>query len=205
MSKRDYKKYLISVCGIGVIAVVASLLLFGSSKATLACATIDSVCEAMPPNAQEPAIDSPVFDSIPVGAQILMDVYPDFVKGFQDGNIILTDGSTMVFDDKKEKTFVQKLDDADLEDMFAFNYDRLSWTPGFMQDAGRSRCEAFFKKMYGASAAQVRKHLVNVPWFGQQVQFTTVNHAADSLRAVASELAKYPELKQYLKSSGSFY
>ena len=205
MSKRDYKKYLISVCGIGVIAVVASLLLFGSSKATLACATIDSVCEAMPPNAQEPAIDSPVFDSIPVGAQILMDVYPDFVKGFQDGNIILTDGSTMVFDDKKEKTFVQKLDDADLEDMFAFNYDRLSWTPGFMQDAGRSRCEALFKKMYGSSAAQVRKYLVSVSWFGEKVQFTKVNHADDSLRAVAAEIAKFPELKRYLKSSGTFY
>lgn len=205
MSKRDYKKYLISAFGIGVIAVIASLLLSGASKATLTSADIDSVCDTMPPTVQEPAIDSPVLDSIPLGAQILMDVYPDFVKGFQNGNIILTDGSTMVFDDKKEKTFVQKLDDADIEDMFAFRYDRSSWTPGFMQDAGRSRCEAFFKKMYGASAAQVRKHLVNVPWFGQQVQFTTVNHAADSLRAVASELAKYPELKQYLKSSGSFY
>lgn len=142
---------------------------------------------------------------IPTGAQILIDVYPDHVKGFKDGSIVLSDGSLMIYDDERKKSFVEKLDDADLEDMFAFTYDRSSWTPGFQQDAGRSRCEAFFKKMYGASEAQVRKNLVSVQWFGQKVLFTKVNHAADSLRAVAAELAKYPELKRYLYSSGSFY
>ena len=142
---------------------------------------------------------------IPVGAQVLMEVYPDFVKGYQDGKILMTDGTTMVYDDKREKNFLQKLDDADIEDMFAFKYDLSSWTPDYMQDAGRSRCEAFFKKMYGATASQVQKHLIKVSWFGQQVLFTTVNHAADSLRAVAAELAKHPDLKPYLKSSGSFY
>jgi len=134
-----------------------------------------------------------------------MEVYPDFVKGYQDGDILMSDGTKMTYDDKREKSFLQKLDDADLEDMFAFNYDRSSWVPGHMQDAGRSRCEAFFKKMYGASEAQVRKNLVTVSWFGQQVKFTRVNHAADSLKAVAAELAKHPDLKRYLRSSGTFY
>ena len=142
---------------------------------------------------------------IPVGAQILMDVYPDFVKDYQDGVLVMSDGSRMVYDDGREKSFEQKLDDADPEDMFAFVYDRKAEKPDYLQDAGRSRCEQLFKKMYGQNEAQVRKNLVRVPWFGEQILFTKVNAADDSLKAVAAELAQYPELKKYLKSSGTFY
>ena len=143
--------------------------------------------------------------STPQGAQILTKVYPDFVKGYENGYLLMTDGTKMQYDDGRQKSFEQKLDDADPEDMFAFKYDRRSWTPAYLQDAGRSRCEQLFKKMYGKSAAEVRKHLISVPWFGEKVLFTTINGAADSLRAVAKELEKHPELHSYLKSSGSFY
>ena len=143
--------------------------------------------------------------STPQGAQILAKVYPDFVKGYENGYLLMTDGTKMQYDDGRKKSFEQKLDDADPEDMFAFKYDRRSWTPAYLQDAGRSRCEQLFKKMYGKSAAEVRKHLISVPWFGEKVLFTTINGAADSLRAVAKELEKHPELHSYLKSSGSFY
>lgn len=142
--------------------------------------------------------------SIPSGAKILIKVYPDFVKGYQNGYLLLADGSKLQYDDGRQKTFEQKLDDGDPEDMFAFKYDRRSWTPEYLQDAGRSRCEPLFKKMYGASAAEVRKKLISIPWFGEKVQFTKVNGAADSLKAVAAEIAKHPELRSYLKSSGTF-
>jgi hypothetical protein len=142
---------------------------------------------------------------IPAGARALMDAYPDFIKGYSNNKILFTDGTEMTYDDGRQKSFVQKLDDADIEDMFAFKYDLNSWTPEFQQDAGRSRSEALFKKMYGNSAAAVRKHLVSVPWFGQNVLFTTVNGAAEHLKAVRDELAKHPELKAYFKSEGSFY
>lgn len=142
---------------------------------------------------------------IPDGAHILMKVYPDFVKDYRDGQLVLADGSLLQYDDGREKSFVQKLDDADPEDMFAFKYDRKASVPEYLQDAGRSRCERLFKKMYGSTEAQVRKNLVSVDWFGEKVLFTKVNGATDSLRAVATELAKHPELRKYLKSSGSFY
>lgn len=142
---------------------------------------------------------------IPKGAAILIKAYPDFITGWQDGCLTFSDGTRMQYDDGRQKSFIQKLDDADPEDMFAFRYDRNSWTPDYLQDAGRSRCEPLFKKMYGATEAQVRKNLISVPWFGENVLFTKVNGAADSLRAVAAELAKHPELRQYLKSSGTFY
>ena len=117
--------------------------------------------------------------STPQGAQILTKVYPDFVKGYENGYLLMADGTKMQYDDGRKKSFEQKLDDADPEDMFAFKYDRRSWTPAYLQDA--------------------------VPWFGEKVLFTTINGAADSLRAVAKELEKHPELHSYLKSSGSFY
>ncbi len=157
-------------------------------------------------------------DSIPHEAQILMKVYPDFVKGFRDGKLVMSDGATIIYDDGLNKSFIQLLDEADVQDMFAFTYNRHSWIPEKMQDAGRSRCEELFKKMYGASAAQVRRKLVRVNWpFGTatngggvnkkitSVQFTPVNGAADSLRAVVKELQRHPELHKYLASSGSFY
>lgn len=144
-------------------------------------------------------------NTLPEGVRILLDVYSDYVKGYQDGKLLMADGSSITYDDQREKSFVEKLDDADPEDMFSFKYDRKSWTPGLMQDAGRSRCEALFKMMYGNSASQVTKNLVSVSWFGENLKFSKVNHAAESLRAVAAEIAGHPELRAYLKSSGTFY
>ena len=101
-------------------------------------------------------------DSIPRGARILMNVYPSYVKGYKNGELVMSDGSTITYDDGREKSFVQLLDETDPEDMFAFTYDLNSWTPGKMQDAGRNRCVELFDKMYGSSAAAVRSKLVPV-------------------------------------------
>ena len=146
----------------------------------------------------------PADNSVPRGAQLLIQAYPDFVTEYADGQVLFKDGSKMTYDDGKKKSFVEKMDQSDLEDMFAFTYDMSSWdAPAFQQDPGRARCEAFFLKMYGGSGDEVHKHLVMVDWFGEKVPFTTVNHADDSLRAVARDLAGKPELLPYLKSSGS--
>ena len=214
MSKKTLARVFLTIGGAGILVSALSLLSLGPVEACAPRAAVDSVAtvataastvpDTAPVASTTTATAAPA-EEIPAGARILMEVYPDFVKGYQDGDILMSDGTKMTYDDKREKPFLQKLDDADLEDMFAFNYDRSSWVPGHMQDAGRSRCEAFFKKMYGASEAQVRKNLVTVSWFGQQVKFTRVNHAADSLKAVAAELAKHPDLKRYLRSSGTFY
>lgn len=156
--------------------------------------------------------------SVPRGARILMKAYPNYVKDYKDGKLVMSDGSTITFDDGRKKSFEELLDDADPEDMFAFNYNLKSWTPGKMQDAGRSRCEVLFKKMYGNSAAAVSKKLVAVRWpFGKAkngggvdmsaktVKFTTVNGANKQLEKVVAELEKHPELHKYLAQSGAFY
>lgn len=143
-------------------------------------------------------------DTVPAGVQALLQCYPDCIKGYENGKLLMADGTRLIYDDGKEKDFVTMLDYSDPEDMFSMTY-RVQNPPEYLADAGRSRCESLFKKMYGSSSAEVQRKLVNVPWFGQTVKFTSVNGAADSLRAVAAELAGHPELKPYLKSSGTFY
>lgn len=143
-------------------------------------------------------------DNVPLGAQALIESYPAFIKGYANGYILYKDGSKQIYDDKKKKSYELMLDNSDLEDMFYVAYRLPKTSPGYLEDAGRSRNEALFKRMYGSSATAVRAKMVTVNWFGQRVQFSSVNGAANALKAVAKELAAYPQLRQYLKSSGTF-
>ena len=43
--------------------------------------------------------------SIPNGAAILMKAYPDFIMGYEGGKLLLKDGSRMVYDDGRKKSF----------------------------------------------------------------------------------------------------
>lgn len=145
---------------------------------------------------------------IPAGAHAIIESYPDFFgeNAWQKGTLVWKDGTKTVYDDGREKSHQQLLDEADPEDMFHFVYDAgLSPDIPYLHDPGRSRNDAMFMKMYGNSAAAVQRNLVTVKWFGQNLRVPSVNGVDKALRAVADELAKHPELKKYLKSSGTFY
>ena len=146
-----------------------------------------------------------VVDTVPEGVKALMTAYPDFIVGFEDGNVVFSDGTTMIYDDGKEKGFEEMLDNSSLKDMFYTAYEVPESSPAYLNDAGRSRNEALFKKMYGSSPEAVTKKMVTVDWFGQRLQFTSVNGGAEQLKKVAAELAEYPELRKYLKSAGTYY
>lgn len=163
-----------------------------------------AVAAAQAPATEPVEADTPAPVSNPK-EQALLEAYPDFIAAIRDNKVVFKDGSTMPFDDGREKDFVTRLDDCDVEDMFFTRYRLPDPAPDFQEDAGRMRSDRLFKKMYGESAAAVQKTLVPVKWFGQNVMFTSRNGAADSLRAVAREIANHPELKPYLKSSGTFY
>ena len=141
---------------------------------------------------------------VPAYAEILIKAYPKQKLRYVNNKILFPDGFSVIYDDQKKKDFNAKLDNSDVEDMFSFPYDTIG-KPKYLADAGRSRCEALFKKMYGSSAEIVRKNLVTVDWFGQKVLFTKVNSAHKQLLKVAQELAKIPNIQKYLKSSGTFY
>lgn len=142
---------------------------------------------------------------LPAGVRILQKVYPDAGIKYDNGYIVFPDGERILYDDGKSKDFVAMLDNSDVEDMFSMAYDTLSATPSYMSDAGRSRCEALFKKMYGKSAAQVESRMETVNWFGQRIRFTKVNGASRQLRRVADELRGMPHLAKFLTPASTFY
>ena len=144
-------------------------------------------------------------DTIPLFAKKIMDAYHDFDIRYLDNHLIFADGTSIIYDDGKEKSFVEKLDDCDVEDMFSMTYDTCVSVPAYLNDCGRGRNDELFMKMYGSNKAMVRKNLVSVDWFGQKIPFTRINGAAEQLSKVASELGKYPHLRNYLTNASSFY
>ncbi len=154
---------------------------------------------------QTSAIDVPkvIVDTIPLCAQKIVKAYPEKITGYRDNHIFFADGDSLVYDDSICKGYLDKLDHADIQDMLDQDYTMDS-IPEFLHDPGRVRCDAFFRKMYGATEEEARRSLVPVDWFGAKVMFTSVNGAADSLRKVESALSRYPELIDYLKGASTF-
>ena len=144
-------------------------------------------------------------DTIPLYAKIIIDAYPDFDIQYADNRLVFADGSSVIYDDGTEKSFIEKLDNCDIEDMFSINYEIDSLVPSYLSDGGRGRCEELFKKMYGNSDAAVRNNLVSVDWLGKKIQFTKVNDAAEQLKKVAEELLNLPQFKKYLTNATTFY
>lgn len=144
-------------------------------------------------------------DTIPLYVKRVIAAYPDFGIEYSNNKLIFPDGTTIVCDDGKIKSFTEKLDNCDIEDMFSMIYDADSATPTFLNDCGRGRCEELFKKMYGCNENAARKNLVSVDWFGQKILFTKINGASEQLCKVASELAQQPDLRKYLTNASSFY
>ena len=144
-------------------------------------------------------------NTIPVYAKKVIAAYPVFNIRYIDNCLHFPDGTRIVCDDGKKKTFIEKLDNCDIEDMFSMKYDSTSTLPSYLNDCGRGRNEELFKKMYGSSELAARKNLVSVEWFGQSIPFTKVNGAAEQLQKVASELQIKPQYRKYLTNASSFY
>ena len=112
-----------------------------------------------------------------------MKAYPGKITAYKSNYIFFSDGDSLVYDDSVNKEYLDRLDYADIQDMMCQEYTKDS-IPGFLNDAGRTRCDAFFRKMYGSTEGEARSSLVPVDWFGGRVMFTSVNGAAENLRKV---------------------
>jgi len=151
-------------------------------------------------------------DTIPRDAQRLIDCYPSFIQGFSHNHLIFRDATEMIWDDGiRNKSWQLLLDHADLKDMFNQTYKTgpLLIFPVTNVDPGRIRNNAFFEKMYGGSAKEVKKHLTAVIWCPKLVQqtimVTKINNVDRQIEAVSAELDRHPELIKYLEAIGGTF
>jgi len=148
-------------------------------------------------------------DSIPAGAQQLINSYPGIVVGYKNNSIFFNDGTSLVYDDQKEKSENELIISPDIEDQFTYEYviGKLNSNP--LNDPGRIRNEDFFKKVYGSSKEEVEKNLVEVVWcpklVRQKILVTRINQVNKKIELVSKELDNHPEFKKYLLNIGGAF
>ncbi len=156
----------------------------------------------------------------PPAFRCLQAAYPDAVAGLEPdpagpGRLLvrLADGTRLVFDDgRPAKTFDERLETADIEDLFFRPYPLGPLPPGSAptDDPGRVRSEALLGALYGRSPAEVKRALAAVPWLprrgGRPVLFNARQGAAAALRRVAAELEGLPAplLRYLIPPAGTF-
>jgi hypothetical protein len=147
-------------------------------------------------------------------AYLIVESYKDFLDS-TDGNFLyFKDGTKMKFDDNNIKnTYDDTLNYASLKDQMSMKYTigkKYTIPIQVNFDPGRIRCEAFFKKIYGASKEAVRKNLISVIWLpqkiGKKILFTKLNGAATALQKVSNELDRLPDsCLKYIQTIGGTY
>jgi peptidoglycan L-alanyl-D-glutamate endopeptidase CwlK len=153
----------------------------------------------------------------PIALQCLVDAYPDHLKGYHydpvlSWVVVWHDGTRMDWDDGREKSYQEKLDSPDLEDMMSIPYPlgRPTQPPARDEDPGRIRYDPFFKKMYGSSAKVVSRSLRRVTWLpeagGKTIKATPVNGVHSKLGLISADLSTLSRKLQKLaaRTSGPF-
>ena len=149
--------------------------------------------------------------TIPESAKKLIKAYPNQSLVYENNEIIFSDGSRMIFDDKKVKSYQELLDKPDIEDQFKIQYSKAfkNIKPKKNQDPGRIRNIEFFSKIYGNTKAKVEENLVEIYWcpklVNQKLKVTKINGIDKILIKLSNELDQHPEYQAYLKNiAGTF-
>jgi len=132
---------------------------------------------------------------------VLRAAYPGLVAGLARGQsgaghleLVLTDGTRLVYDDGKKRTQQEAEESPDIRTMLAQVYplgpvDAAMAHPEKGFDPGRHRVQAFFLALYGRNEAEVRAHCRSVRFDGHAAQFNARHGAADALARVWARLA----------------
>jgi hypothetical protein len=140
----------------------------------------------------------------------LMAGYPGYIEDIRKDNegyvfLIMKSGRKIIYDDKKEKSFSQKLSNPDIQDMMEQIYplEEAGKLSDINYDPGRSRVYGILEEVYGKSKNIVEKNLVNV-YIGQgRCQFNKNNNASDALVSSMRELNDISKYKRNI--SGCLY
>jgi len=154
--------------------------------------------------------------SLPTDLAALTSGYPGFCLGVQLRQdrklyLIMKNRLKILYDDGRVKSFEEKLNKPDVQDMLAQLYRPGKSREPFRSDydPGRFRVDAWFEAVYGASASEVKANLAPVSFCGATVWFNGQNGAAQALASVGRELAallaRRPQLRPYVFPLGGAF
>jgi hypothetical protein len=148
------------------------------------------------------------FFYIPTNVYKLIKNYQDIVS-YKDNYIYFSDGTKLIYDDRKAKSFEQLLNEPDIEDMFKYEYKYWDSEIPFQYDPGRIRNEDFFKKIYGSTKNQVRSNLTKITWcpklVNQEIIVTKKNNIHLVIESLSNELDEHPEFTKYISNIGGTF
>lgn len=131
------------------------------------------------------------------------------VSNYENGYLVFSDKSRIIYNDKKTKSRNELLDKPDIQDMFYWKYNPNNKIPIEYEDPGRIRNENFFKAIYGTTKENVRSNLKSFIWcpklVNQSILFNKKNGALEALQKVSNELDKHPEWRKYLTRIGGTF
>lgn len=146
----------------------------------------------------------------------LMMAYPGYITNINKGEdgkvyVVMKSGQKILYDDKRQKGYGEKLANPDLQDMMEQIYP-LDNTNKLMDknfDPGRIRVYPLLKEVYGKSKEKVQSELINVKVGYKNYPFNKSNEAAANLKSAMDELASMAKGKQQLyaflyPASGTF-
>ena len=123
----------------------------------------------------------------------LMLAYPKEITGVEKADdglvyVIAASGGKIAYDDGRDKSFDEKLWNADVQDTMEQPYppDMITAVPEGNSDPGRVRCYALLSALYGGSQSEVEKSLRSVSPCGQ---FNQRGGAAAALESAFGDIA----------------
>ncbi|SNS52536.1 hypothetical protein SAMN05446037_101236 [Anaerovirgula multivorans] len=146
----------------------------------------------------------------------LMMAYPEYILDIEviDKNqvyLILKSGKKLIYDGKKEKTALEKLQNPDLQDMMEQKYMLGSIDALMPQDynPGRIRAYSLSKEVYGNNQSEIERNLTGITLNSTHHRFNANNSAAHFLKNAIAELNQLaknnPELWGYMYPIGGTY
>ncbi len=137
----------------------------------------------------------------------LRHAYPDLDlsldSGIDGSRLLLNHTNVPLMPCHDPATSESTLDSASLCDQLRQHYTK-GEAFGELNDAGRSRCDLFFRTAYGATAQEVQQHCVQVQWVdGSMMPMSTINHVNTHVEAIVRELRGYGDsLLPFLEHPG---
>lgn len=125
---------------------------------------------------------------------VLMSAYPEFITDISVENdnvyIVMKSGKKFIYDDKKNKTPEEKLENPDLQDMLEQVYPLNHITEIMPRDfnPGRIRHYGLLNEVYGSSKNSIEKNLTALKYGYTNYQFNKQNNANNSLESTLREL-----------------